>query len=140
MQTVAEEPNEKCDLCINSIPVRITNRVTCPRTEIPVLIRPRVKQSSFREERPRTRVLTLVKLNKPGASAPKSIPRFMTLNARSLAKPDACPALYAELMTNNIDVCSVSETWLNKLVPNHLICPSGFSILRKDRLIALGVV
>ena len=51
-------------------------------------------------------------MNKPGPSVPKQIPRCAVLNARSLAKPDACPALYADLKSNNIDVCCISETWL----------------------------
>ena len=55
------------------------------------------------------------------------------MNARSLAKPDAAPALYAELKSN-IDVCFVSESWLNKRIPSHLICPDGYTIIRKDRV------
>ena len=51
-------------------------------------------------ERPRT--LSIVKINK-GPTAPKVVPKCIVLNAWSLAKPDAVPALYAELSNNNID-------------------------------------
>jgi hypothetical protein len=55
------------------------------------------------------------------------------LNARSVVKLDAFPALYADIKSNNIDVCWISETWLNHSVCDSLICPPGYSILRKDR-------
>ena len=57
----------------------------------------------------------------------------MVINARSLAKPDAASALHAELHSNNIDICFVSETWLNNRISSHLVCPSGYILLRKDR-------
>ena len=57
----------------------------------------------------------------------------MVVNARSLAKADVVPALFAELKYNNVDICIVSETWLNNTIPNHLICPNGYIIIRKDR-------
>ena len=57
----------------------------------------------------------------------------MVINARSLAKPDAASALHAELHSNNIDICFVSETWLNNRIPSHLVCPNGYILLRKDR-------
>ena len=50
-----------------------------------------------------------------------------------LAKPEAYPALYAELNSNNIDLCFISETWLHSAIPSLLICPSGYCIARKDR-------
>lgn len=55
------------------------------------------------------------------------------MNARSFAKPDTLPALHCELKTQKADICCVSDTWLNQSIPTHLICPEGFSILRKDR-------
>ena len=64
---------------------------------------------------------------------PKIIPKCLVMNARSFAKPDALPALHCELKTQKADICCVSETWLNQSIPTHLICPEGFSILRKDR-------
>ena len=57
----------------------------------------------------------------------------MIINARSLAKPDAASALHAELHSNKIDICFVSETWLNNRISSHLVCPNGYIILRKDR-------
>ena len=57
----------------------------------------------------------------------------MVLNARYLAKPDAAPALYAELSNNNIDICFVSESWLSKIILSLLICPEGYVMVRKDR-------
>ena len=55
------------------------------------------------------------------------------LNARSLVKPDAYPALYAELNSNNIDLCFISETWLHSAIPSSLIFHPGYGIARKDR-------
>ena len=57
----------------------------------------------------------------------------MVINARSLVKPDAAAALYTESCTNKIDLCFVSETWLNSKVASSLICPDGYRIVRKDR-------
>ena len=48
-------------------------------------------------------------------------------------KAHAAPALYAELSSNNIDLCFVSESWLNKKILSHLICPDGYVMVRKDR-------
>ena len=45
---------------------------------------------------------------------------------------------YAELKSNNIDVCCISETWLNPTIASSLICPPEFCIIRKDRLGARG--
>ena len=66
-------------------------------------------------------------------SKPRQIPKCLVLNARSLVKPDAYPALYAELNSNNIDLCFISETWLHSAIPSSLICPPGYGIARKDR-------
>ena len=57
----------------------------------------------------------------------------MVLNARPVAKPDACAALYADLKSKNVDLCCISETWVKDTHMDHLICPQGFTILRKDR-------
>ena len=62
----------------------------------------------------------------------------MLLNARSIAKPDACAALYADLRNKNIDVCCISEAWLKETHMDHLICPQGFTILRKDETPTIG--
>ena len=43
------------------------------------------------------------------------------MNARSLVKPDAPSALSTELSSNNIDVCFVSETWLNSNISSNLL-------------------
>ena len=56
----------------------------------------------------------------------------MVLNARSVPKPDACAALYADLKSKNVDVCCITETCLKDTHMDHLICPQGFTILRKD--------
>ena len=60
--------------------------------------------------------------------------RRRTLNARTLAKPHAAPALYAELSNNMIDACLVSESWLNRKILSHLICPEDYVMGRKDRV------
>ena len=51
------------------------------------------------------------------------------MNARSLVKPDAASALNTELRSNNnIDVCFVSETWLNSNISSNLVRPNGYNI------------
>ena len=79
-----------------------------------------------------SRSLISVKIEKT-PTAPKVVPKCMVINARSLVKADAAPALYAELSSNNIGICFVSESWLNKKILSHLICPDGYVMVRKDR-------
>ncbi len=57
----------------------------------------------------------------------------MVINARSLAKPDACSALYLELNSHNVDLGIVTETWLKSTIPSQVVCPDGFTVIRKDR-------
>ena len=97
-----------------------------------------VRISSRRSKRPRNfrqcyRNLTYVNFVGRNPSKPRQIPQCLVLNARSMAKPDAFPALYADIKSNNIDVCCLSETWLKYTVSDSLICPPGYSILRKNR-------
>ena len=75
----------------------------------------------------------MVKTAKPGATLPKITPNCMVLNARSLVKPDATSGLSTDLFSSKIDICIVSETWLNRSVSLHLVFPDGYTILRKDR-------
>ena len=70
--------------------------------------------------------------NRSGPSVAKQIPVFMVLNARSVAKPDACAALYVDLKSKNVDICCISETWLKDTHMDDPICSQGFTILRKD--------
>ena len=56
----------------------------------------------------------------------------MVIDARSVLKPDAA-AIYTELHNNEIDLCFVSETWLNSKVASGLICPNGYLSYRKER-------
>jgi hypothetical protein len=100
-----------------AIPVRISSR--------------RFKRSRNLQQRHRN--LKYVNVIGPEPSKPQQIPQCLVLNARSIVKPDAFPALYADIKSNNIDVCCISETWLNHSVCNSLICPAGYSFLRKDR-------
>lgn len=86
-----------------------------------------------RHRRKRNSNLIQVNISKPGPPAPKIIPKCLVINARSLAKPDAASALNAELSTNNVDICIISETWLTEKIQSSLICPSGYTIVRKDR-------
>ncbi len=69
---------------------------------------------------PRPLNLSRVNVARQGPSKPKQIPQCLVLNARSIVKPDAYPALYAELKSNNIDVCCISETWLNPTIASSL--------------------
>lgn len=57
----------------------------------------------------------------------------MVLNAHLLVKLDATSRLSTDLLSNRIDVCIISETWLNSRVLSHLVCPDGYNCLpRKD--------
>ena len=82
--------------------------------------------------------------DKLGLSAPKIIPHCMIINARSLAKPDAASALHAELHSNKIDICFVSETWLVEMVVHGRISkpltPLLQGIERKSWLKLLGII
>ena len=71
---------------------------------------------------------------KPGPPSAKLIPKCLVLNARSLVKPDAASVSCTKVTTNKIDVCFISETWLNSNVHSSLICPDGYALIRKDRL------
>lgn len=63
----------------------------------------------------------------------KAVPRCMVINARSLEKPDAASSLHADLHSNKVDLCFVSETWLNDEIPPNLMCPNGYILIGKDR-------
>lgn len=56
----------------------------------------------------------------------------MVIDVRSVLKPDAA-ALYTELHNNKIDLCFVSETWLNSKVASGLICPDCYLSYCKER-------
>ena len=70
---------------------------------------------------------------KRGPPSTKAIPKCLVVNARSLAKLDAPSALYTEMISTNIDICFVSETWLHSNISSELVCPNGYGILRNDR-------
>ena len=103
---------------VNNIPVRITHR-TGQQFRTEVNLRPRTLKS--------------IEVKKFGPTEPKLIPRFIVFYARYVVKPDAFPALCADLKCNNIEVCCISQTWLRQAVPSYLISPTGFCIVRKDR-------
>ena len=104
---------------VNNIPTRISAR----------------KSKQTRTKLPHThRNLSYVNIIKQGPTKPKLIPQCFVVNARSIVKPDAYPALYAELNCHNIGLCCISETWLHPTTSGLLICPPGFHIIRKDRL------
>ena len=90
------------------------------------------KNYKSKQNRRNTRNLVTINL-KRGPPPTKAIPKCLVINARSLAKPDAPSALYTEMISNNIDICFVSETWLHDNISSELICPNGYGILRNDR-------
>ncbi len=106
---------------MTSIKVRVSQRMH----------RPRRNNESIR----RRNVCNLISVNvsKPGPPLAKVIPKCLVLNARSLAKPDAASALCTEVITNKINVCFISETWLKGRILSSLICPDGYILVRKDR-------
>ena len=98
-------------------------------------IRISARKFSAKKSKPRHTCKNLIKVKIIGCetSKPRQIPKCLVLNAISLVQPDAYPALYAELNSNNIDLCFISETWLHSAIPSSLICPPGYGIARKDR-------
>ena len=104
-------------LCIMGVPVRISSR------------RPK-RLGNFPQSHRNLRYVNIVGRE---PSKPQQIPQCLVLNARSIVKPDAFSALFADIKTNNIDICCISETWLHYTVCNSQVCPSGYTILRKDR-------
>ena len=76
------------------IPVRISDRCMMKRKPLPG--KKRIANSN------RNTNLIQVKILKPGPPVSTIIPKCLVINARSIAKPDAAPALNAELITNNV--------------------------------------
>ena len=70
---------------------------------------------------------------KRGPSPINVIEKCLVINARSLVKPDAPSALYAQIISNNIDICFVSETWLHDNILPQPIPPNSYGIPRNDR-------
>ena len=46
--------------------------------------------------------------------------------------------LQSELMSNSIDLCCLSETWLRSDIDSSLVTPDGYLMLREDRAIKRG--
>ncbi|EDO37962.1 predicted protein [Nematostella vectensis] len=111
---------------------KVKERLNSKVYKIPVVISNWSRNGCHERKTTRTQTLSLIKPSS-GPTARRIVPKCMVLNARSLAKPDAAPALYAELSSNKIDICFVSKSWLNKKILSHLICPDGYVMVRKDR-------
>ena len=107
------------------IPVRISDRFMMKRKTLPGK---KIIANSKRNTN-----LIQVKILKPGPPVSTIIPKCLAINARSIAEPDAAPALNAELTTNNVDICIISETWFTEKIQSSLICPNSYIIVRKDR-------
>ena len=110
----------------------VTHKAT-QLNKIPVRITPRTRQNSYTKSLRHCNNLRPIQVNKIAPSQPRLIPCCSVLNARSIAEPDAFPALGADIKSNNIDVCCITETWLKPTIPSSLLCPPNFSIIRKDR-------
>ena len=115
----------------NQIPVNIS---PCKQT------RSRFVYANYMHQRGvNTSNLITIPTVKSGPTARKNIPKCMVINARSLAKPDAAPALYAELHSKKVDICFVSETLLNKNIPSHMICPDGYIYYYEKIVLTCGL-
>ena len=102
--------------------------------EIPVRITTRYRQRSPRYQQTiRPRVLTNVNINKSGPPRRRIVAVGLVLNPRSSVKPVASAALHLELTNNNVNFCIITETWLKPAISSHVMCPNGFSMIRKDR-------
>ena len=124
---VPSAPNIVCPFLNN-----VTHKAT-QLNKIPVRITPRTRQNSYTKSLRHCNNLRPIQVNKIAPSQPRLIPCCSVLNSRSIAKPDAFPALCADIKSNNIDVCCITETWLKPTIPSSLLCPPNFSIIRKDR-------
>ena len=111
------------------------------KRRIPVRISTRRDTFNYSSHRTRTderkRVLSSVQLTSC-ASLPRITPTCLVLNIRSLVKNFAREELQSELMSNSIDLCCLSETWLRGDIDNSLVTPDGYLMLRKDRAIKRG--
>ena len=76
----------------------------------------RITQRTLSTSRKHFGNLRPILVNKAAPSPPRLIPSFLVLNARSIVKPDAIPALCADIKCNNVDVCCISETWLKPTI------------------------
>ena len=72
------------------------------------------------------RNLIRVSCTKPGPTPNKITPKIMVINARSIVKTDAAPVLHSELQSKNVDICIITETWLNSKVSSSLHGISGW--------------
>ena len=63
---------------------------------------------------------------------------WSTLNARSIC--NKLDEFHLYLIENDIDVCCVTETWLNDTMSDALICPDDYVVHRQDRSTAGGGV
>ena len=126
-RTGSEIPNKTKTKIVNyGNLLNIQNHTSCDRTTP-------LRVNKARHGLRNLHILVMVKTTKPGPTLPKITPNCMVLNARSLAKPNATSGLSTDLSSNKIDICIASETWLNSRVSSHLVCPDGYTILRKDR-------
>lgn len=56
--------------------------------------------------------------------------QFVHINARSVFHK--LDTLKYEFLRKSIDILGVSETWLNPLINDDMICIQGFNLLRND--------
>jgi len=56
---------------------------------------------------------------------------WAVINARSLC--NKLDAFHLCLSDHNIDVCCVTETWLNNSIPDSFVCPKDYVVYRHDR-------
>ena len=55
------------------------------------------------------------------------------LNPTSLAKPHAKDQLQADIVSNAIDIASVTETWYKSHHTDQLVAIDGYNLFRRDR-------
>ena len=104
----------------------IQNHTSCDRTTPLRVNKARHGSRNFHN-------LVILKTTKPESTLPKITPNCTALNAHSLVKPDATSGLSTGFSSNKIDICIVSETWLNSRVSSHVAYPDGYTILRTNR-------
>ena len=58
---------------------------------------------------------------------------FYLINATSLAKPHAIQLLKTELLNEDVDIVSVTETWFNQMHLDTYVAIPNYVLFRRDR-------
>ena len=66
-------------------------------------------------------------------NSPHSSPSIYLLSATSIAKPNAIQQLQADVLSNDVDVTIITESWLKPHHQDSVMSIPGYSLFRRDR-------